>query len=232
MRHRAKGNPKLAIAYSRVSTEEQRLGPEAQRQAIELWSARGGVSVLAWYVDQGVSGGSELDAREELGKALGALRFHGAGVLVVAKRDRLARDVVIAATIDRAVAARGARVVSADGAGNGDSPAEAFMRQVLDAAAQYERALIRQRTKDALAAKRARGERAGTVPYGFRLVGDGSDRIEEDAAEQAVIARIKERRAAGLSLRSIMRELESAGIRSRVGRPLQAGQVGSLAART
>jgi hypothetical protein len=54
-------------------------------------------------------------------KALGELRALGAGVLVVAKRDRLARDVYVAATIERAVASGGARVVSADGTANGDA---------------------------------------------------------------------------------------------------------------
>jgi hypothetical protein len=44
------------------------------------------------------------------------LRVHGAGVLALAKRDRIARNVVIAATIDRAAEAHGARTVAADGA--------------------------------------------------------------------------------------------------------------------
>ena len=57
--------------------------------------------------------------------------------------------------------ARGARLVSATGEGNGDSPADAFLRTVIDGAAQYERGLVRARTRAALAVKagasRARG---------------------------------------------------------------------------
>jgi len=45
------GNARLAVAYLRVSTEDQKLGPEAQRAAIEPWAAREGVQVAAWHVD-------------------------------------------------------------------------------------------------------------------------------------------------------------------------------------
>jgi DNA invertase Pin-like site-specific DNA recombinase len=161
------GNPLVAVAYLRVSTEDQKLGPEAQRAAIEAWAAHAGVQVAAWHVDAGVSGGSAIEARAGLCAALASLREHGAGVLVVAKRDRIARDVVIAASVEGAASKAGARLVSADGTANGDGAANAFMRTVIDGAAAYERGLIRDRTKAALAAKSARGEVVGQVPYGF-----------------------------------------------------------------
>lgn len=222
------GNALLAIGYLRCSTEDQKLGPEAQRAAIESWAAREGVQVAVWCVDSGVSGGADIGDRPALIEALGQLRALRAGVLVIAKRDRLARDVAIAATVENAVKASGAKVVSADGAGNGDSAADGFMRAVLDAAAQYERALIRARTKAALKAKRARGERAGAVPYGFSA--DSSGRLTLNAAEQEVIASVSELRAGGLPLRAIVRELESRGLLSRAGRPLGLTQVARIAA--
>jgi len=158
------GDPTRAVGYVRVSTEEQHLGPEAQRAAISLWAQRAGVAVVAWHAETGVSGARELDGRPALMAALADLAAHRAGVLAVARRDRLARDVVVAATIERAALGRGARVVSADGVGNGDTPADQFMRTILDGAAAYERELIRARTRAALRAKRAKGERAGNVP--------------------------------------------------------------------
>lgn len=163
--------------------------------------------------------------------ALGELRNLGAGVLVVAKRDRLARDVYVAATIERAVAKGGARVVSADGTANGDTPADAFMRTVIDGAAAYERALIRARTKAALAAKRARGERSGEVPYGYRLGADGTS-LEGDEAEQAVLTVVRELRGAGLSQRAIVAELAIRGLVSRAGRPFAKTQIARMLART
>ncbi len=47
------GNPLIAVAYLRVSTDEQRLGPEAQRASIEAWAKREGVAVVAWHADAG-----------------------------------------------------------------------------------------------------------------------------------------------------------------------------------
>lgn len=228
---RKQGNPKIAIAYLRVSTEEQKLGPEAQRAAIEAWAAREGVSVAAWYVDSGVSGGADLESRPELLSALQDVRGHGAGILVVAKRDRLARDVYIAATIERAAGVTGARVVTADGTGNGDTPADQFMRTMLDGAAAYERGLIRARTRAALAAKRARGERVGTIPYGYRVASDGQ-RLEEEPAEQAVLSHVRQLRATGLSIRAIASECAVAGIVSRSSRPFGKSQIERMLARS
>jgi DNA invertase Pin-like site-specific DNA recombinase len=218
------GNAKLAIAYLRVSTEDQKLGPEAQRAAVEAWAAREGVSVASWHIDAGVSGGCDLGDRPALGEALGDLRALGAGVLVVAKRDRLARDSGIAIAIERAVEQSGARVVSADGSGNGDGPSDVFMRRILDAAAEHERALIRARTKAALAAKARKGERVGGVPFGFRVGADGVH-LERDEGEQATVATVRTLAAAGLSQRAIAGALAARGLVSRTGRPFAQPQV-------
>ncbi len=221
------GSPSRAVAYLRVSTDRQELGPEAQRAALEAWARATGTTIVAWHCDAGVSGGTDLADRPELAAALGALRAHGAGVLVVTRRDRLARDVAIAAALDRAVSQCGARVVSADGTANGDTAADGFMRTILDAAAAYELALIRARTRAALRAKRARGERAGEVPYGFTA--DAAGLLEAHAGEQAVIAQVRALRAAGLSLRAVVAELARAGLVSRAGKPLALTQVARIA---
>ncbi len=215
------------MGYVRVSTEEQHLGPEAQRAAISLWAQRAGVTVVAWHAEAGVSGARELDGRPALMAALADLAAHRAGVLAVARRDRLARDVVVAATIERAAQGRGARVASADGVGNGDTPADQFMRTILDGAAAYERELIRARTRAALKAKRAKGERAGNVPWGFAARPDG--RLDPHDDERAVAARVLELRREGLSLRRIVLALEEESRASRSGRPLQLTQVARIA---
>lgn len=233
MRKRVQSNPKLAIAYVRVSTEAQKLGPEAQRAAIEEWARREGIGIVDWCIDQGVGGATDLEDRPGLVAALVALRQHGAGVLVVAKRDRLARDAAVAALIDRSVRREGALILSADGVGNGEDPGQQFLRTVIDGAAAYERALIRQRTKAAAAAKKARGQRVGTIPYGYRLAKDGArneqgrmQTLEPDPGEQAVIVRVWALRH--LSLRAIAAELEASGILGRTGRPLRRTQVRRL----
>ena len=74
-----------------VSTHRQDLSPDAQREAIRAWAKREGVEVIAFPEDLAVSGGTEIDKRPGLLAAIEALRTEDAGILVVAKRDRLAR---------------------------------------------------------------------------------------------------------------------------------------------
>jgi DNA invertase Pin-like site-specific DNA recombinase len=222
-------NPRVAVAYVRVSKDDQKLGPEAQRASIEAWAGREGVSVVAWHVDAGVCSVTAIDARPGLVGALASLREHAAGVLVVAKRDRIARDVVLTAGVERAAAQCGAAVVSAAGEGNGDSPADGFMRTVIDGAAAYERALIRARTKAALAVKARKGERIGGVPYGFRVAADGVH-LEHDEHEQATIATVRALASEGLSQRAIAAALVARGELSRAGRPFAQPQVCAMLA--
>ena len=163
------GNASLAVAVLRTSTEDQNLGPEAQRASIERWAASNGVSVVTWHEDR-LSGATPAEQRPGLMAALAALRAHGAGLLVAAKRDRIARDVVVAATVEQLARDAGARVVTADGVTVEDTPEGRLMRTLMDAFAEYERALIRARTKAALAVKRTRQERvSGRAPVGFRF---------------------------------------------------------------
>lgn len=210
-RRKDPANPSLGVAYLRVSTDEQRLGPEAQRADIERWTQQNGVQVASWHVDQGVSGGAALERRTALLEALDDLRERRAGLLIVAKRDRLARDVMVAAMVERLVEREGARVVSADGTGNVEGPEGQLMRGLMDLFAQYERAVIRARTRAALAVKKRRGERVGTVPFGFAVGADGV-KLQEDPDEQAIIAKIQEYRAEGETLRAIVKRLNKEGV--------------------
>jgi DNA invertase Pin-like site-specific DNA recombinase len=221
------GDPRRAVAYLRVSTEDQNLGPEAQRAQIEAWSAREGVEVLAWHEDHGISGAKDVTARPALAAALAALRREGAGVLVVAKRDRIARDVLIAGTVDHLAGRAGARVVSADGIGNGDSPADQFMRTILDGASAFERAQIRARTTAALAVKKARGERVGGVPWGWKVAEDGVQIVPHES-ERATAARARALRAAGRSLAQVAAQLATEGHTTRSGRAFRRTEVPAI----
>jgi DNA invertase Pin-like site-specific DNA recombinase len=80
---------------------------------------------------------------------------------------------------------------------------------MIDTFAAYDRALIRPRTKASLAAKKARGERVGGLPYGWR---DEGGRLVEEEAEQVVVRRVREIRAEGASLREVGRRLLAEGM--------------------
>ena len=202
------------IAYIRVSTDEQHNGPEAQRADIGAWAAREGVLVASWHVDTGVSGAAPLDRRPALLAALSKLQR--GSMLVAAKRCRLARDVVAAATIERLASKAGARVSTADGVGAGDGPEAALMRTMVDAFAQYERAVIASRTRAALAVKAARGERVGGVPFGYAATADA--RLVEDEDEQAITRRIRSMASDGMSQRAIVDVLNDERVPARGAR--------------
>lgn len=220
-------NPARAVAYIRVSTEEQQLGPQAQRDAIDAWAERENVEVVGWHIDHGVSGKVPPGKRPALADALAALHEHQAGILVVAKRDRLARDVLVAGFIELKVTQAGARIVSVAGEGTSDdSPTEKLMRQIIDAFAEYERGVIAARTRAALQSKKARGERVGTIPFGFSADDDG--KLCGNDYERRLLARVRDLREDGESIRGIVQVLADEGFRSRTGRVMSRGSVENL----
>ena len=217
---RSEADPRKAVGYVRVSKDEQHLSPEAQRAALVGWAARAGAELVAVLVDA-VSGAAPLDKRPGLVAALDALEEHGAGVLLVAKRDRLARDVVAAALVERLAQRAGARVVSAAGEGTdgeADDPTAKLLRTMIDAFAEYERALIRARTRAALAVKRARGEKTGgACPLGFGVAEDGRTLVP-DADEARAVKRARTLRARGVAFGAIAERLNAEGVPCRGSR--------------
>ena len=208
----------LAVLYCRVSTEDQNLGPDAQRSAMERWASAHGVRIVASHEDHGVSGGASMDKRPALLAALASLKAHGAAILLVAKRDRLARDPIVAAMVEAAAARVGARIVSAAGEGEGDDPSAILMRRMVDAFAEYERHMIKARTRAALGVKRSRGERiSGAAPYGCAFDATGRN-VVALVSEQNVIERVRVLRAEGVSHKAIADTLNREGVPARGAR--------------
>lgn len=199
----------------RVSTDDQAssgLGLEAQRAQIDAAVARGGLELAHVFVDAGVSGSLEPRKRPELARALEELRE--GDVLLVAKVDRLGRDFLHVALLDCELAARGVRVLSAAGEGTeNDDPSSCLMRRILWVFAQYELDMIRDRTRKAAQAKRARGVRLGTVPFGYTV--GPEEKLVQDLEEQRALALMRAKRAAGESFGAICRALGLAGCRPR-----------------
>lgn len=203
-----------AVGYVRVSTDEQSLSVDAQRQALERWCQAHQAQLMAVYTDVGVSGGTPLEKRPGLLSALNALTR--GRVLLVVRRDRLARDTLTAAMCEKIAQKVGASILTVSGEGNGQGPEAQLMRTILDAFAQYEKALIALRTKAGMARKREKGERLGMVPYGWQLDADGVHLIDH-APEQAVIVIVRALRASGLSYRAIAEALNRRGMVNRAG---------------
>ena len=166
--------------YIRLSKHKEEtdsgLGIEAQEAAIARWADP--LEALLYY-DLDVSGDTPLDERPAFVTLLGELAE--GDVVVVAKRDRLARNVEHSLYAQRLFMSSGVRLVSAAGeASEDESPMGKLMRLLLDGFAEFEREVIRARTKAALAVKRSRGERLGPVPFWERPEGaTAAERIRE-----------------------------------------------------
>lgn len=211
-----------AIAYVRVSTGQQAesgLGLDAQRSSVTAAAQRLGLPLDRVFEDV-ITGALGIEDRPVLMDAVTALKR--GDVLLVAKRDRLGRDVIEVAMIERIIGKRGARVISAAGEGTqSDDPSDLLMRRLIDSFAEYERLIIAARTRAALAAKRRRNERISRfAPFGHRIGADGCT-LEPEPFEQQTLILMRERRSAGESFQCIADTLNSQGIFTRMGSPFR-----------
>jgi len=179
-----------AVAYIRCSTEEQAAsgaGLAAQRAAIEAAAARHGWIVTEWHADEGVSGTKTTEQRPGLAAALEAVHTGRAAVLVFAKLDRLSRNYRHAVNLVEDAEEHGLAFYACDGTVDMTTPTGRFQTRMWLSIAALERDQISERTRAALAARKAAGVRLGrpsTLPAD-------------------VVARIVAAKAEGKSLRAI-----------------------------
>src|SRR5262249_30428690 len=106
------------------------------------------------------------------------------------------------------------------------SAAGKMIFRMLAVLAEFERDQISERTKTALAYKKARQERVGMVPYGSQVGPQGT--LVPCQEEQAVMATIAAYSTQGMTLRAIVQAAASIGLVSRAGTPFQLTQVARL----
>jgi site-specific DNA recombinase len=201
-----------AIIYCRFSPRpnaEESESIETQLDYCRKYCEEHGLEVAGEYEDRAISGDDE--DRPGLWEAVDALRR--GNVLVVYRLDRLARSVYLSEYIRRQVEKRKARVEAVQGGGNGESPEETFIRQVLQAEAEYSRKVTAIRTKYAMQRHQANGRRMSRrCPYGWKPDPENPRLMVKDDQEQAIIDRIVALRQAGQSLRAIRAALEAEGL--------------------
>lgn len=187
----------MKIGYGRVSTQEQH--PEAQQDALLL----AGCDKV--FIDR-ASG--KLASRPELDKAMVMLRDGDS--LVITKLDRLGRSLKNLIEMSEELKARGVALVVLDQGIDTSTSIGRMFYQILGAVAEFERELIVERTKDGLAAARARGRTGGRkkalstrqAAWARQLY----DEVGEDSKRKYTVAEIA--KEVGVSRPTVYRYLE------------------------
>ena len=221
------------VSYLRVSTQGQGksgLGLEAQRAAVKDYVARESGALLNEFTE--IETGKRAD-RPELVKAMAFAKRAGAA-LIVAKLDRLARNVAFLARLMES----GVDFLACD-----NPHANRFTVHILAAVAEYEAALISERTRAGLAALKARGVKLGSARPGHwegreeaRRIGGERGRVQaakvitaKAREEYADLApRVIEMRKAGQTLSQIAATLNEEGQHTRRGKEFHASQVKNI----
>lgn len=207
------------VTYYRVSTARQGisgLGLDAQRQTVAQYLAGGSKTVLAEFVEVETGrGANALDRRPELRRALDQCKKSGA-TLLIAKLDRLARNVhFISGLMESQV-----KFIACD-----LPEANQLTLHVMAAFAEHEARRISERTRDALAAAKARGVVLGaTGPANLKR----HTQERQDAAS-AFSARLMPLLTGfisqGMTRRRIVVQLNTLGIKAPMGGAWSLGQV-------
>lgn len=204
-----------AVVYRRVSTIEQGhsgLGLEAQDAAIRTYCDQRGWIIASIHHD--VCSGSR---KHRAGLTAALADLHRGDVLVVSKLDRLARSLSTFVRLVERAQAEGWAIAAADGSVDLTTPHGRAMAAMAAVFADLEREMIGTRTREALAAARARGVQLGRQPL---------------ALPPGIVERVKRQRNAGASLRRIAGELNAAGILAPGGGRWHAPTVNRIANRT
>ncbi len=220
---------RAVIAYYRVSTDKQGkagLGIEAQREAVQRFVAAEGLTILAEHTEvEPGKGADALDRRPVLREALAQARKAKVAV-VVAKLDRLSRDVAFIAGL----MAQGVPFVVAELGADADP----FMIHIYAALAEKERSMIAERTRAALARKKAAGAVLGnrTNLAEAAVMGAAANREGADAFAANVLPIVREIQAAGaMTARAVADALNARGVRTARGGAWHNSTVRNLLAR-
>lgn len=209
---------KQAYGYIRVSTDKQAesgLSLEAQKVKVEAMATVQGVELADIIVD---TESAKSLSRPGMARLLAMIDGGQVATVIIAKLDRLTRSVKDLAILIERFEKKGVNLVSVADSLDTKTAAGRLVINIMASVSQWEREAIGERTKDAMTVLKANGSRVGTIPFGYMLAADGIH-LEECHVEQAIIAKIKELRGEGFSLREIADELNSQGITTRKGSP-------------
>ena len=168
---------RTAVAYIRVSTEEQSLGLDAQRERVEAYCHARGWTLVAVVEDKGASG--KTLNRSGMDKVRKIMKRKMVDAVVALKLDRLTRRVPDLHTLMKESAETGVAIVSIMETLDTSSAAGRLMVHMLAGMAEWERDVIAERTSSALTLLASRGERVGRHAAIGSANGEGARQEDE-----------------------------------------------------
>jgi DNA invertase Pin-like site-specific DNA recombinase len=208
-----------AIIYARFSPRPNADECDSitrQVEEAETWCQKNDYKVMGIYSDEALSGGS--DDRQGMWDALYSLKR--GYTLVVRSFDRLYRDSAMGLyVIKTEIEKKGAKIVSiTDPGASADSPDARLVRGILLSLAEYQRELIRAKTRAAMRRYQKEGRvMSKRIPFGYLRDTKDMTRMVSFESEQATIRNIFNMKTAGKSLRAIARHLNEKGIKTKEG---------------
>jgi site-specific DNA recombinase len=202
------------IGYARVSTAGQAqegisLGNQIKK--IQSYCALNDLELVDIVVDEGLSAKS-LKGRPQAQRLIERAKQEKLSV-VVYKLDRMFRNTIESISTIQGLEKSGVTFHSINEKLDTSSAMGKFFTTMISAMAELERNVISERTRDALQAKKALGERVGNIAFGYRLNEVG--KVVEDEIEQEILHTIRESRKNGFSLQKIANHLNSLGYTTR-----------------
>jgi site-specific DNA recombinase len=185
-----------AAAYLRVSTEgqtgEDTFGVAAQEEAIKSYAAAKGIDVVTWYKDEGISGATlDRPGLQQLLTDAGRKCFD---VLLVAKMDRVARDLFAALFIEKELLINDVEIISVSEPVSGRDPMNTAFRQMMGVFAELEKSMITARMTGGRKQKaRGGGYAGGGAAIGYKAIRGGKV-LQLDRVKALTVKRVFELR--------------------------------------
>ena len=209
------------VAYCRVSTDKQagedRFGLDAQKEQIMEYCAKHDMQISDWYIDKGESGAKESRPQLDL-LIYGDIKNPPVEAVVVAKSDRLSRDINLYFYYKQLLHKKGMSLVSLAEDFGIAGPMAPILEAYVIFAAEMERANITSRTSAGRKIKSAQGGYSGgKPPYGYYV---NNKRLCIVESEAEVIREIFTLREAGTTLEDICAIMKDKGVKTRTGGPM------------
>ena len=216
-----------AVAYLRVSTENQaqedRFGLSAQREDIERYAKQNNIEITKYYIESGVSG-SKID-RPELNKLLSDSENKTFNAVIIAKLDRVARDLMAQLFIEKELLKNDIEIISVAEPMRAEDATGQLFRHIIGAFAQFERARINERMTSGRIQKAKTGNYSGGRPALGYIADKNNKSLAVNPKKTETIKLVFELREQGYSFQQIADKLNSMRHTTALNKPFSKVQV-------